>query len=174
VRVQRGSVLDEEDLARAAHGREIVISCIGPQRTRPWNPWSPLRPPLQVAELTARAAAKVLPQAGVRRFAAISAAGVGESKVTNPIMRWIIRHSTIGEMYADLHAMEEVLRQNTLDWIAVRPVTLVNARPSRRTRVLRRYRVVSIVGRADVATWLLHAATDPAPVGNRTPMIGWW
>ena len=105
----------------------------------------------------------------------ISAAGVGDSlSRTNGFMRWLLGHTTIGEMYADLDAMERVLRGSTLDWLAVRPVVLINASPSRRARVVPAFRAHSVIGRADVAAWLLEAATDPAPIGERTPMIGWW
>jgi len=173
--VQRGSVLDPNDLAHAIDGKDVVISCIGPQRTNPRNPWAPLRPPPQVAELSVRAIAVALTVSRVRRFAAISAAGVGDSfGATNRLMQWLIRHSTIGAMYADLDAMEQVLRRSNLDWLAVRPVTLVNAAPSRRAKRLKQFRAASVIGRADVAAFLLRAATDPAPVTERTPMLGWW
>lgn len=175
VSVRRGSALDRDDLSRAIEAKDAVISCIGPQRTNPRNPWAPLRPPLRVAELSGRAVVAALQSSSVQRFVAISAAGVGDSlPAANRMIRWLIRRSTIGAMYADLDAMEQVLRQSSLDWLAVRPVTLVEAAPSKRTRVLRRYRAVSIVGRADVAAWLLRAATDPARISDRTPMIGWW
>jgi len=106
---------------------------------------------------------------------AISAAGVGEGfEHTTVVMRWLIRKSTVGKMYRDLEAMERIFRESTLDWVAVRPVTLVDAKPSNRTKVVHRFRLVSMIGRADVASWLLRVATDPAPVVDRTPMIGWW
>jgi uncharacterized protein YbjT (DUF2867 family) len=77
-------------------------------------------------------------------------------------------------MYDDLNRMEEVLRASGEDWVAVRPVTLVNAgRPSGRARVLRRYRALSLVSRADVAAWLLAVASEAEPE-DRTPVIGWW
>jgi uncharacterized protein YbjT (DUF2867 family) len=175
VRVERGSALDVESLSRVVAGQAAVISCIGPQRMQPHNPWSPLRAPLRVAELSARAATRALQAAGIGRFAAISAAGVGDSfRFANPMIRWLIRSSTIGAMYADLDAMEKVLHESSLDWLAVRPVTLVNFPPSKRTKVLTHFRTASIVGRADVAGWLLRAALDPAPIAERTPMIGWW
>jgi uncharacterized protein YbjT (DUF2867 family) len=139
------------------------------------NPWSPLRPPLHVAEATARTIVDAAPSSGVRRVVAISAAGVGDSSSrTNRMMRWMLRHSTVGDMYADLDAMERVLRASTLDWLAVRPVVLVDAKPSRRARVVSAFRMHSVVGRADVAEWLVRTAVDPAPVTDRTPMIGWW
>ncbi len=174
VRVLRGAALDQRDLTTAVEAQDVLISCLGAQRTQPWNPWSPLRPPSRVAEPSARAMAAVVPNTSVRRVVVVSAAGVGDSLAwTNAAMRWMLRHSTVGEMYADLGRMEETLRASSLAWVAVRPVTLVNAAPSARTRVLSRYRAASIIGRADVAAWLLRAATDPH-VGDRTPMIGWW
>jgi uncharacterized protein YbjT (DUF2867 family) len=175
VAVQRGSALDAADLASAMEGQDILISCLGPQRTNPRNPWSRLRLPLHVAELSARAITTVLPRTRIRRVAVISAAGVGDSLAqTNGAMRWMLRHSTVGQMYADLEAMERVLRGSAADWLAVRPVTLVNAAPSARAKRLARYRATSVIGRGDVAAWLLRAATSDTPTEDRTPMIGWW
>jgi uncharacterized protein YbjT (DUF2867 family) len=170
-----GSALDVEDIAAAVEEQGVVISCIGPQRANPWNPWSSLRPPLGVAERSARAILDAIGSSGHRRLVAISAAGVGDSIArTTPAMRWLIAHSTIGEMYADLNRMEAVLRASGQDWVAVRPVTLVNTgRPSGRARVLRRYRALSVVSRADVAAWLLADALEAEPE-DRTPLIGWW
>ena len=174
VRVLRGSALDERELAPALADQDVLISCLGAQRTQPWNPWSPLREPARVAEPSARAMVATVPATGIRRVVVISAAGVGDSLArTNAMMRWMLRHSTVGQMYADLGRMEDVLRASTLDWVAVRPVTLVSAGPSTRTRVLSKYRAISVIGRADLAAWLLRVATDRA-IADRTPMIGWW
>jgi uncharacterized protein YbjT (DUF2867 family) len=174
VRVLRGSALDVDILAAALVDQDVLISCLGAQRTQPWNPWSPLRSPSQVAEPAARAIVAVQPATSIRRVVAISAAGVGDSFArTNSAMRWMIRHSTVGQMYGDLEGMEAILRSSPLNWIAVRPVTLVNAAATARTHVLSRYRAASIVGRADVAAWLLRMATDHVD-RDRTPMIGWW
>lgn len=172
VRVVRGLATEVGDVAKASAGQDVVLSCIGPQRTNPLNPWAPLRPPAGVATLTAQALVAALPQSGVRRVVAISAAGVGDSSTRiNPMMKWLIRRSTIGAMYADLDAMEERLRHSGLDWMAVRPVTLVNSAPSNRAREVARFRTTSVISRADVAAWMLRVASDTAPIMNRTPMI---
>jgi uncharacterized protein YbjT (DUF2867 family) len=174
VEVRRGSVLDLNDLSRAVEGQEALISCIGPQRADSWNPFSPLREPLHVAELSARAIVEVTGDS-VKRVAAISAAGVGDTlRRTNKMMRWLLQRSTIGEMYADLEAMERVFRSSRLNWAAVRPVTLVDWSPTSRTKNIHAFRAHSIVSRVDVAAWLLRVVTDPSPIANRTPMIGWW
>lgn len=174
VRVLRGSALDERDLEDALTDQDALISCLGPQRTRPWNPWAPLRLPGSVAEPAARALTAIVPSTSVRRIVVTSAAGVGDSLTsTNAVMRWMLRHSTVGKMYDDLTRMEAVLRASPLEWIAVRPVTLINAAPSARARHVSRYGLMSVIGRADVASWLLRVATADA-IGDRTPMIGWW
>jgi uncharacterized protein YbjT (DUF2867 family) len=175
VRVRRGSVLSAEDLAPAVVGQEAIICCIGAQRSNKWNLWSPLRPPPHVAERTARALVTALQGSSGRRLVAISAAGVGDGiKHTTVVMRWLTLNSTVGTMYRDLEAMERIFRESSLDWVSVRPVTLVDAKPSNRAKVVHRFRLVSMIGRADVAAWLLKVATDPGPVTDRTPMIGWW
>jgi uncharacterized protein YbjT (DUF2867 family) len=78
-------------------------------------------------------------------------------------------------MYADLAAMEAIYRASRLDWLAVRPVTLVDAKaPSDRARVVSRFGLLSTISRADVAAWLLRVVTDPPPAAaERTPMIAY-
>ncbi|MGH7712651.1 MAG: NAD(P)H-binding protein, partial [Gemmatimonadaceae bacterium] len=173
--VRRGSALEPDFLSEAIQGQDAVISCIGSQRTNPRNPWSPLRQPLHAAELTARALVTAMTGDSGRRVVAISAGGVGDGiEAANAMIRWMTRHTTIGAMYADLDAMEQVLRASSVDWLAVRAVTLINAAPSNRTKVLRRYRLHSVVGRADVAAWMVQSLVDPRPISDRTPLIGWW
>jgi uncharacterized protein YbjT (DUF2867 family) len=173
--VRRGHVLDDAQLAQAVAGHDAVISCLGAQRVNARNPWSSLRPPLHVARESGIRVVRAMTAAGVARLAAISAAGVGDSlAATNPMMRWLLRNSTIGAMYADLDAMEAVYRASSLEWVALRPVTLVDAKaPSTRARVVPRFSMVSTISRADVAAWLLRAATDSKPFTDRTPMIGY-
>lgn len=173
--VRRANVLDAEALAEIAPHHDVVVSCLGPQRTSPHNPFSPLRPPEGIAQESARAIVGAMRRSGIRRLVAISAAGVGDSEHALPaVMKWLLEHSTIGAMYADLDVMESVYRSTDLEWTAVRPVTLVDAPPSRRTTVLRRFRTFSVVGRADVAQWLLDVAEGRSSEPSRTPMIGWW
>jgi hypothetical protein len=57
--------------------------------------------------------------------------------------------------------------------VAVRPVTLIGARPSNRARVVEDFRLASVIGRADVAQWLLSAVVKGSQAASRTPMIGW-
>ena len=175
VEVVRANVLDGNSIAGAAAGQDAVLSCLGPKRTNPSNPWSPLEPPPRFAEESGRLLIAALGEAEVRRLVVISAAGVGDSAHALPgVMRWLIAKSTIGKMYADLEKLEQICAASALDWLAVRPVTLVSAPLTRRAREVTRYRTHSIVGRADVARFMVAAVEDAAPFTRRTPMIGWW
>jgi uncharacterized protein YbjT (DUF2867 family) len=173
VRVVSGQVLEPADLLTAARGHDAILSCLGPQRQSP-NVFSPLKSPPQFCERSARLIVEVATAAGIRKVGAISAAGVGDSHPLLPIvMRLLLRVSTIGVVYADLGAMEQVYAGSGLDWFAVRPVTLVNAPPSDRAREVDRYRTSSTIGRADVAQYMLAMLGASPPSQVRCPFIGW-
>lgn len=175
VRVERGEVLQADDVRRVVPGHDAVISCVGSQRVTPANPFSPLKSPPGFCESSARVITSALHASGVTRLGAISAAGVADSAGALPVMmRWLLRHSTIGPMYADLGAMEAVFAASGIDWFAVRPVTLINAGPSSRARRVDRFSSVSVISRADVATCLLEMIERPTREHERTPLIGWW
>ncbi len=171
----RGEALSASDVSAAMIGHDAVLSCLGPQRQNPSNPFSPLKSPPHFCERSAEVIAAAARAAGVRRLGAISAAGVADSEPLLPgAMRWLLRHSTIGPMYADLSRMEQVYAASGLDWFAVRPVTLLNASPSARAKQVPRFRAVSVIGRADVAAFMLAMLDAPDLTHSRTPFIGWW
>lgn len=176
VHVVRGDVLDADSVMAVATGHDAILSCLGPQRMSPANPFSALRSPPAFCQRSAAHIVAAATAAGIRQVSAISAAGVADSAPQLPAaMRWLLAHSTIGEMYRDLGEMEKLFASSTLDWFAVRPVTLVNAAPSRRAREVTRFGSLSVIGRADVAQWMLERlAPCAAERAVRTPMIGWW
>jgi putative NADH-flavin reductase len=175
VTVVRGDVLDSAHVASIVAGHDVVLSCLGPQRVNPRNPWSGLRSPPAFATRSADNLIAAARSAGITRIGAISAAGVGESVTSlNVVMKFLLARSTIGEMYADLADMETRYAASGLDWFAVRPVTLVNANPSHRARELTRFGMTSVIARADVAQWMLDGLVSHSGIGTRTPQIGWW
>lgn len=174
VRLLAGDVLDASFVHSAVTGHDAMLSCLGPQRVNPTNPFSPLKSPPHFCEQSARALVAAAQAAGVTRLGAISAAGVAESAPLLPwLMTWLIRHSTVGVMYADLGEMERIYASSGLDWFAVRPVTLADAPPSSRAREVPRFRMVSRIGRADVARYMLDMLGPNPPSRSRTPFIGW-
>jgi len=172
VRVIRGEVLDSAVLATALAGQDAVASCLGLRRDGR-SPWAPLRSP---PDLTARVTAALVPamaRAGVRRIVAISAGGVAESitRLSMPV-RWLIASGNVAVAYRDLAEMERLLSASQLDWLAVRPVTLVDGAPTGRAGAVTRYGLFSTVRRADVAAWMLGALERPASFSGHTVLLG--
>ena len=172
VRVIRGDVLDGATLASALEEQGAVASCLGIRRAGK-VPWARLLSPPDLMTRTTGLLVPAMVRAGVRRIVAISAGGVAESitQCTTPI-RWMIAAGTIGVAYRDLAEMERQLSASRLDWLAVRPVTLVNGRPTGLVGRVERYGLFSIVRRADVAAWMLGALTRPTPFVEQTVLIG--
>ena len=92
----------------------------------------------------------------------------------NPVMRALLRGTSIGVAYRDLAVMEEVYAESgldrvALDWCCVRPVTLTNGRLTRSVREVDHFGATMAISRADVAWWMLErVATGGEP---RRPQI---
>jgi len=168
--VRRGDPADAAALAEALAGQDAVLSALGLRRAGK-SPWAPLRSP---ADLTQRVTARLIPamrEQGIGRLAVVSAAGVGESfaRCSWPV-RKLVSTANVGVAYRDLAAMESVLAASDVDWLAVRPVTLVDGQPTGAARPVERYGLTSTIRRADVAAWMLNAV-ERAPLGRRAEMI---
>ena len=86
---------------------------------------------------------------------------------------WLTRMAeNVGVAYRDLADMERQLSASGLDWLAVRPVTLMNGRPTGLARKVDRYGLFSIVRRSDVAAWMLGALSRPTPYVEQTVLLG--
>jgi uncharacterized protein YbjT (DUF2867 family) len=172
VRVTRDDPLDAGVLEAAVQGRDAVASCIGLRRGGR-SPWAPLRSPANLVESVMRTLVPAMERAGVQRLVAISAGGVGDSmaQLTAPV-RWLVTRGNVAVAYQDLARMESVLRASTLDWLAVRPVTLAHGPPTGRARPVTRYGLTSTVRRSDVAAWMLDALERREPFAERTVLLG--
>ena len=172
VRLIRGEVLDPATLASALEGQGAVASCLGIRRASK-APWSALLSP---PDFMTRVSALLVPamnHAGVRRVVAISAGGVAESITQcSGVIRWMAGAGSVGAAYRDLAEMERQLSASRLDWLAIRPVTLMNGPPTGFAARVDRYGLFSIVRRADVAAWMLGALAKPTPYVEQTVLLG--
>ena len=172
VRVVRGEVLDPAVVTSVVTGQDAVASCLG-QRRAGRSPLAPLRSPPDLMARVASNLVAAMRSAGVNRVVAISAGGVAESitQLSAPV-RWVVGVGNVGVAYRDLAEMERQLSASRLDWLAVRPVTLMNGPPTGRAGRVERYGLFSIVRRADVATWMLGALARPTPFIDQTVLLG--
>lgn len=166
----RGSVLNEELISRAVQDVDGIISCLGQKRKSKLNPWSEITSPTNLTSTVARHLATHA-KAGTK-VVVVSAGGVGDSfDRTNWLIRFLINTSSLGPAYEDLEHMEQNLKNSKLDWLALRPVTLSDGAVSDRTHLTDTYEAVSMVSRANVATWILNAIEKKGPFQRRVEMI---
>ena len=153
---------DGEVLAASLRNVDAVISAIGPSRAAEAG----------IAAGATAAITHAMAGAGVRRLVVISAAPVGVvasthrpnpprydpgddllmRRLLSPLIRRVFR-----PVYTDLAAMEDLLRDSSLDWTAIRPPRLTNGRLTRtyRTAMDRNVRHGLFISRRDVAHLML-------------------
>ena len=159
---------DLEVLTAALRDVDAVISAVGPSRAAQ-------------AGIAARATAAIthaMAGAGVRRLVVISAAPVGvvpSSHRPHPprydpgddlLMRHLLSpliRRVFGPVYTDLAAMEDLLRDGSLDWTAIRPPRLTNGPLTRtyRTAIDRNLPHGLTISRQDVAHLMLTVLRQP-------------
>src|SRR5262249_7875067 len=172
VSVLRGEVLDQNAIAAAVAGQGILFSCLGLRRAGP-SPWARLLSPPDLMAKVARILIAEMRRQRIQRLMVVSAGGVGASaaQLTRPV-RWLIGSGHLGTAYRDLENMEQELTTSCLDWLAVRPVTLVNGQPTGAAHPVEHYSMFSMVRRSDVAGWMLSRAEPPEPFEPRTVLLG--
>jgi len=153
--VTRGDALDETAVAEVIDGADAVVSALGPRGAK-------------APGLLAGAASHTIlamQKTGASRLVCVSAAG---AYVTgDPNMNWLVKAilpRVLAKQFADVRAMEDVIRPCDLDWTLVRPTRLVNRPGTGRYRVSPDYppRGGSKIARADVAHFIATALAEDA------------
>jgi putative NADH-flavin reductase len=145
---------DRAAVGRAVEGADAVVDTLGPPRTGPTT----------VRTDAASVIIAAMREAGVRRLVVVSAAGAhteGDGPfirfAVKPVLGYILRHA-----FADMRAMEAIVRASGLDWTIVLPPQLTDGPRTGKVRrqvggnVRGSYRIA----RADLAAAVLQAVTD--------------
>lgn len=143
--VVEGDATDRAAVSEAMNGGDAVISVLG------------ARGPV-MAEAT-RAIVDAAKQKGPERVVMLSSFAVARDRLT-PVSKLLTR-TAMGSQIKDKAAGEEVLRASGLDWTIVYATKLTNG-PRTEPRVVPESRKVGMlqkISRADVASFLLQAAT---------------
>ena len=144
--VVQGDATDRAVVSQAMKGADAVISVLG------------ARGPV-IAEAT-RAVVAAAEQAGPDRIVMLSSFAVARDRL-KPVSKLVTRMA-MGSQVKDKTAGEEVLRASGLDWTIVYATLLTNG-PKTEPRVVPETEKVGMlqrISRADVASFLLQAATD--------------
>ncbi len=151
--VTRGDALDETAVAEVIDGADAVVSALGPRGAKA---------PGLLAGAAGNAVA-AMQKTGARRLVCVSAAG---AYITgDPNMNWLIKTilpRVLARQFADVRAMEDVIRASDLDWTLVRATRLINRPGTGRYRVSPDYSPAggSKIARADVAHFIAAVLTE--------------
>lgn len=172
VRVVRGDLTDPDFLEPAVREHDAVLSCVGVRRAGR-SPFARLLSPSDLMTRVASSLTRAMENQFVRRLVVVSAGGVGDSfsRLTWPVQQ-LVSTGSVAVAYRDLAGMEARLAASSLDWVAVRPVTLMNGAPAGRARPVERYGLASIIRRSDVGQWMVRAATQHDSFIEHTVLLG--
>lgn len=160
-----GDVTDVDALAAALPHHDAVISTLGVPR----GPRT-LRNNRLIATST-RALVAAADGAGVRRVVMLSAFGVGDSYPKASLFARFLYRTVVADVFRDKAEGESILRSSDLDWTLAYPVTL-NKKPGTGTYLATPLEETGnipgfpVMPRADLAEFLLRAATDNTYVGQ--------
>ena len=109
-------------------GCEAVLSALNISRRFEF-PWSGPRTPKNFLSTTMKNIVELKHKNFIRRIVFVSAWGVFDTKKDLPAwFRWLVDNSNLRYQYRDHERQEEVIKNSTLDWTAVRPVFLTNSK----------------------------------------------
>ncbi len=143
-----GQATDPSAVSRALDGADALISTLGGSGSL-------------ISDST-QAIIDAAPKAGVSRVVVLSSFLVERDRF-DPVTR-LLTNLAMGSMIKDRSAGEKALRDSDLDWTIVYASGLTDGPPSGSVVVLttgRKWSLSRRIARADVAAWLVEAATSP-------------
>jgi uncharacterized protein YbjT (DUF2867 family) len=146
LRVVAGQATDASAVSGALEGADAVISTLGGSGS-------------VIADST-RAIVAAARQTGVSRVVVLSSFFIERDRL-NPVSR-LLTGIAMGALIKDKNAGEKVLRQSDLDWTIVYASVLSDGPATGSVAILpasAKRRISDKVSRADVAAWMLQAAT---------------
>jgi len=159
LRVVAGQATDAGDVARALEGADAVISTLGGSGS-------------VIADST-RAIVAAAPKTGVERVVVLSSSFVERDRLG--AMSRLLTAVAMGSVIKDKSAGEQLLRQSELDWTVIYASPLTNGPATGSVEVLpegTKRRITERISRADVAAWLVLAATSPEPSRRSVGITG--
>jgi putative NADH-flavin reductase len=159
--IVKGNILEPEGFQTHLQGKDAVISAIGVKGGLTGDK------PTTLYSSGNHRLLEAMRQAGVKRVFVISASAVEISPVLPFMVRLFAKYvlqKLLRHMYADLLAMEKLVRESDANWTIVRPPQLTDNPETGRYRwsVNSFLRNALKISRADVAHFMLHHISDEA------------
>lgn len=154
---------DAAAVGRAVEGADAVLSALGVPFTRK---------PVTIYSEGVRTITDAMTRHGVKRIAVVSSTAVEPHRhadggfLLNRIMQPTISRTVGKTTYADMRAMEAILRESILDWTIIRAAGLFDAEHVSDYRVSDGPLDGVFTSRADLAALLLTQASDTTFVGT--------
>jgi putative NADH-flavin reductase len=154
--IVQGDATKLEDCARVVEGCDAVVAALGPQGLGKTT----------LRQDAARAVTAAMKDKGVKKLVWLSAFGVGDNLAQarkTSIFAVLFMRTLLKKTYVDANAAEQVLFGSGLDYIVCRPPELTNkAARGHVDEVPEDTKLPRIsIPRADVAAWMVTAATEP-------------
>jgi nucleoside-diphosphate-sugar epimerase len=163
-----GSPSDKGMLENAMKGCEAIISALNISRTSDF-PWAKLRSPEDFLSAVMKNIIDLSPKHSIHRILFTSAWGVAETRKDIPgWFRWFIEQSNIRYPYDDHARQEDLLKQTSLHWTAVRAVGLTNSNNNKEVMVSlnNEPKPKLLISRRHVAAFMLDALEKNLYVGQ--------
>lgn len=122
----QGNVLNKDDIARAMHGSDVVISALNTDGTTTLSESMPL-------------IIEAMKNEGIQRIITVGTAGILQSRTTPHILRYQSSESKRKSTRAaeEHHKVYDMLKESTLDWTIVCPTYLPDGERTGKYRVER-------------------------------------
>jgi putative NADH-flavin reductase len=159
LQVMQGHPADRSCLDTAMKGCDAVLSTLNIARYNDF-PWTPLRSPKDLLSNVMTQLVSLAGSHNIERIIFTSAWGVGDTEKDIPgWFRWLVKKSNLRYPYQDLYRTEELIKKTSLQWTAVRPTVLTNAKKIVPVKISKAGdRVPSLfISRATVASFILDA-----------------
>ncbi|MQA02088.1 MAG: NAD(P)H-binding protein [Streptosporangiales bacterium] len=153
-------VMQPAAIAPAIADSDAVVSALGSRG---------MRTPSSICTDGATSIVRAMHDTGVHRLVVVSASGLAHGG-DGPLVRLLVKPilgAVLKHPFADMRAMEDVVRDSGLDWTIVRPPQLTDGprTGTYHSRVALNVRGSYRISRADVADCLLRCLTQHGPIG---------
>jgi putative NADH-flavin reductase len=165
-----GNALDSETVRNVLKGVDVVIQTLGVDIS--------LRAIFESTELfsqSTRILVDAMKAAGVTRLIAVTGLGAGDSRGHGGLLYdAVVFPLLLKRVYDDKDVQEWIIRSSGLDWTIVRPGLLTDSPATRQYRVLTKPQEwrVGLIGRADVADFLVRQIDDRTLISKAPVLIG--